>query len=1708
MPYTINGKVYSSHALMDEIVYHTKLILKGLILKNEKIANENETEDSLLQSDYFLACKNGSMDLSFFPMTKEMLMEYGCEGVQASQWVADYTEIPEDEREAVLDFCVKYFLEHYEEQNNYYRKLAGMPEYSLTYPDDYAVKLSWYNYVDDEGVIRNEFDDRLALDDFNSDFNLDVPIYKYSLNQINTLESLGIMDIIREREIKNKTETSYKTIHMGGNNVRYIEDTAEHYLYLNFLGSKSIDIYTARIADNWDIIWMPRVEYLVESRFKELFALNREDIDRRVNQLAYSVESDYFDEMVMLMIITQTFADMITDTPEWYIRRDVFDLRTVKYFLDSQGVKFFIDIPLRYQIRIVKGLNKLIRYKSTNKNIDDILEIFNVTDVTVYKYYLFKKYLYTDLSIKNNDKLDPEWKMDDIYDFGDLDTDNDFEDEDYLLDFFDIDDDIQYGEEGEGVLRLYEFESEDPEESGAYDEFVEPDGQDLIYDFYNEEMHPDEVHHTARNGIDILDGNELYDYGFLDSSVIEDYDELEIIHDYGNEDAEYVVETEVTNKIINYKEKRRRLKDAWNNVYDLEFVKTPIGETYDDYIKDAIYREDYDTVTNQDKYWDGEDVHYYVKNNHYMKDFTIEGTKYMALEYNVSIDAYNYQKEYYLGLLFNGSIDMEDIHIAVPSIADKEFTLINLVIFIYCCNGIYLDRELHIKDLSKAITDRTKPKPDFEPYADVDGGRPWTNGSSYVPPEEEPEPEEDFDFGNLDVEDYDDGSVAIIYDYGYHIDIDYQNPNLIIHDFGVISDSSIDNETERNEELADYLQGMRYCNADFGDETGDVPRNQYTVNFDFGLITDRTRETLPDDIYDYGLITDTSDDAIILDDDWEMPEEPVPTYNYGYDTIVYVEYDRPYYYCGMVYINQSTGETVVLTKKYIDEHWDEIVGRDITIRFYWNTLKPEEYGIYEEDLDCRHPGDFNDVDYYLDIDGGYEPFSGRITRASFYDYINTEHPYTMVDANGRIYGFNMGINLDELSENMGFRHSHFGFDRGYTLADCGCETFIAKKEFDTLEELYRVYDNNTKCYNNLVNLMINATTRDEKRVYDYVFNQLFTIPWDSSFYILRNGDMATTYDQILQERDYTLYNVYKSLKNEPDTEIRKYNIRNILNDLVDTLSYYIQGDNLKYALTFIATNSFDAMVHYISEMVDFFKSWKVYFLNPRIVYHVDDKQNHKVGYEDQIEEIKIKYWTPGNIKMTDSLDIKILYYPIIPQFDPLLNKGAEVMDIANHYVEHDPLLDKDFDGLYVEDITDQEPYELDGGGVHELTHQQEWYAEQNNISVQNERCWPYYNMDGREISAGKDLYELDGGGPKPVDYYLNADGLAVNDPCVYTPRKTFETIDIEYFYIIDAGEVLDHVDIFELDGGYADTLEEEYVYDIDAMRVEGLYTFKPFSRFDLADDGNYYIEGKRIQLGSEKIVRSVQSTGDESYFIIEGGRPNIHHIEDPSTIIDIDEYNQVAVDVRISKSKYNGLKVVENDETADAPMWPLRSMDFGDIANQTLVKGKLVNPEIVDFGSEEDDGLEYADPSAGQLWDFDFGYIEWDSIDYVEPDELLEGSGLYFDHGTFAKADEIEEQYESATIYELNTTNKLYRYRDTIIQYSDIYKVEQEINNIYNTLFANFKKVNRYMNNSNLERNARQVVNDKIQGFNDWFSDYNPYNWTELQEEEDVVNNG
>ena len=915
MAYSIGGKIYTENAMLDEVTSAVKVILDSIVLKNEKKADNCETASSMENADILLAIDNGSIRLSLLPMPRELLANFGysdamIQSIMAA-WANGYGKervdaVPEEDREALFEFATQWFLDNFEEENDYYRMINGLPEY--------GTGKNFYVYIKAE--------DYPEITDLATMVDLSKPVHEYSINDINTIEALGILDDIK---------------------AKYIDSS--HYYYLKYLGALKIDIITARKAKRWDILYIPVVESVILDRFKEIYQINRDIYLKMIYQPAYIYNSDYYDEMVMFMILCQTFTDVLTDIPEWYIRRDVFDLRTCQFFLESQGVQFFKQIPLKYQIKIVRNLNKLIRYKSTTHNVEDILEIFGAEGTTVYKYYIYKKIDVAGANIIIPDaKPDPEW---------------------YMPGF-----DYEFGDEG------------------VDDHHVIP------------ECAPDSIDCLDRVGDAEYEKDEHGDYLFH-------------IYEFRDESADEVIDDDGDKE--EQQEAGKIYMDEYGNTYKLEFVRVPLEESYDKYIKDNTYIDNYDYITTQDEYWDGEDVHSYVKNNHLAQDFTVAGTKYMFLENKVSMSEYMHQICYLNNMIFTSRYNTEDIVISVPSIKS---------------NGTYALRDISI---------------------------------------------------------------------------------LI------------------------YILSQEFLNLSL------------KIN----------RPPSPSDA-------------------------------------------------------------------------------------------PVDFNMTEDD----------------------------------YDWIKKYHPEWFYDTSVTwIYGFNLTADLEAIEESISAKHSSFDFNKGYTLADFGLENFKLATDFNTIEEMLDVYRNNTIAYNNLLYEMTNhCDSRDKKVVMDYLFHQLFMMPYDEEFYKLSDDTPADTYDQILKDKNYSLYDYYMRLMSEQDEETRRDNIREALNNIIDTLEYYLDTEDTKWIFGYVPTSSLDAINEYITLMINYFRSWKVYFLDPHSTYVLDNALDNKVNTVDNILEYKDSYWYYDNASMRDSL---LTYTDIFLFEDFEFGPRYDEADIDEHdeWWDTDPF---DFDGGYPE----------------------------------------------------------------------------------------------------------------------------------------------------------------------------------------------------------------------------------------------------------------------------------------------------------------------------------------------------------------------------------------------------------------------------------------
>lgn len=1003
MAYTINGKVYTDHPLMDEMVFYLDHIMKYIEIKDDELALKYESKESLTESDTFMSITAGDITFDTFPFTIELFRSYGFTTKECKSYMADRDLIPKQERSKVLKFCCDKFLKDYEEMNNYYRTLIGLP-----WLDEFEKEDEYYVYLEESDVPPEPY--------FEGLFDFSLPLHKYTNYQIAVLNTLGVMEDVYERF------------------------TGIRYKYLHFLGDRRLDLFDVRRAAKWDILYIPSVEIMVSDRFKQLYQANRLMFLHRFYNEAYKIGSDYYDEFMIILLLCQTYTDMIADIPEWFVRRDVFDLRTCQYFLESHGIEFFKVIPLKYQVRIVKNMNKLIRYKSTNKNIWDIINLFTVDNTTVYKYYLFKK------RIAN--------------------------------------------------------------EEGSYAHGKDPADE-----------------------------------------------------------------------------------------YELEFVKAPIGTSYDDTIKNRIYREPYDDITYRDKWWDGEDTHENIKALHLAKDFTIEGTKYISLESRISMSEYAYQVEYFIGLLLDSDMELEDILINIPTISPViSFPLSDLFILLYLLTASYDDIELLIRT---PINMRTKEKAEFEAYDDYDGGRVYTRAE---------------------------------------LEINGGGPEV---------------------------------------------QNKF-----------------------------------------RMP-----------------------------------------------------------------------------------------------VDGGEGPEYTEITQETYYDWLRWKHPHVWADMSARIYGFNMNADLDELAEMVGFRHSSFRFTKGWTLEELGVAGFQTKKNIKSIDELVRIYQVNTEIHDSLKEKILNAETRDERVVFEFVFDYLFTRKYDYKRYTLRaSGELAVTYDEILREKNYILYNYFKSMSNERDIETRKDMIRGAMNDIISTLEYYLNFDCLKYIFSIFTISSFTNVLYYIYLMINFFKSYKVYFLDTYVTFLLDNRLENTVMTKDQLAEIKLNYWKWDSIEMRDSVSIHTYF----DKADRLCDNTMEVLEIYGYY-EPDPNIDldlvgdnigegyifRDLDGGppskqeylldinghrvidYIKEIHQPIPYcyIVEGGSpsleieLDDHSHGPWMYPKEfRNIDgggVPVSAHAPYYMFNGGRVGAGKFLFDLDGNSAQERFDYIDVDGTEVEtEKEIHIPHQSF-SFDID-----------------------------------------------------------------------------------------------------------------------------------------------------------------------------------------------------------------------------------------------------------------------------------------------------------------------------------------
>ena len=131
------------------------------------------------------------------------------------------------------------------------------------------------------------------------------------------------------------------------------------------------------------------------------------------------------------------------------------------------------------------------------------------------------------------------------------------------------------------------------------------------------------------------------------------------------------------------------IEDLESN-YELKFIKVPMDDVPDDYIKDRNSVYSYDSIVNDDIYWDGIYSHDYVKHKILEHEFNLCISKYISIDTVYSLTELSFEMVYFINMIMYSKVNTDNLLIEVPEISSTtKFPLIDILICLYSLMYLY-----------------------------------------------------------------------------------------------------------------------------------------------------------------------------------------------------------------------------------------------------------------------------------------------------------------------------------------------------------------------------------------------------------------------------------------------------------------------------------------------------------------------------------------------------------------------------------------------------------------------------------------------------------------------------------------------------------------------------------------------------------------------------------------------------------------------------------------------------------------------------------------------------------------------------------------------------------------------------------------------------------------------------------------------------------
>lgn len=334
---------------IDSFLEELKTAVLGSVIKREKLAAKYETLESRRNaSQYITMIEAGDSWSAYIQFDTDILLSVGISADMITYYTLDKERIPYTLRNRIMQLQKEKIINNYVELNDYYRMLAGLPSLEEIENEDFV-----YCPENDFGI------------------PTDVPVHQLTLDHSNYLRGSTLLDQIIAAHPDKK--------------------------YLKFLGSFAIDFYTSRTAPNYQLLYAPPTKLeSIYLDFMRMYDRARNFFIVGIYNKEYSKMYEYYDEFIGLCIMTMAINRTITNMYKQGIAREFYDTKLIQYLFSSYSIPYITDMHIKYQRILAKNLNLLLSYKATNKVLYDIVNMFEMININIYKYYLVKEHVFSE----------------------------------------------------------------------------------------------------------------------------------------------------------------------------------------------------------------------------------------------------------------------------------------------------------------------------------------------------------------------------------------------------------------------------------------------------------------------------------------------------------------------------------------------------------------------------------------------------------------------------------------------------------------------------------------------------------------------------------------------------------------------------------------------------------------------------------------------------------------------------------------------------------------------------------------------------------------------------------------------------------------------------------------------------------------------------------------------------------------------------------------------------------------------------------------------------------------------------------------------------------------------------------------------------------------------------------------------------------------